>query len=292
MKITAQIRLSEAGQKDALRKGVCAKDKQEIVYDVDVTDRILAVARIHSDGSIVIVSDDDEKYLVDEQVRYGAIFYDSVPTLDDVLFAIDTRRQQVQDYEHAKSIEAEEKQKEHEEYRQKLLDIFHASGLDGIRDEFRGYVVERAIQGYELPEIEEAFQAEKEAEEKRKEDDKNRLETEKKTWIEKHGSDHLREVYAAGYPCQRAYVEERVVYELGEDWTVDFGDRCAWEEKVMPSRAAMELKKKLKKQGHEAEIVWLTDDGVEREYGDDEFSPCEAVVIRDYLSKYNVVRIM
>ncbi len=125
--------------------------------------------------------------------------------------------------------------------------------------------------------------AEKEATDAAK---RHAAETERQEWIEANGSEFLRKATDAGYDCQRRYVTERAAIEH-PGATVDFGDNAAWKSRSCPSEAALDLALEI-----DGTVVWLTDSprtekrGV---YEDYDFDPCEAVVVRGYLGKYDVV---
>lgn len=108
----------------------------------------------------------------------------------------------------------------------------------------------------------------------------------KAAWVAAHGSDHLRAAHAAGYDCQRKYVTERAAMER-PDYAVDFSDNAAWRDRSCPSAAA--LAEALSVGG---EVVWLTTDEnnepVDRSGG--ESDGAEAVVIRQYLGKYDLIK--
>lgn len=132
-----------------------------------------------------------------------------------------------------------------------------------------------------------AARAEREA---REAAEKERLAAEKAAWIEAHGSDYLKDAHKLNYSCQRIYVEERMAVEFPE-FTVDFGDNAAWKERACPSPEALEAVKALLEQGVRAEVVWLTAPPYKRDEDDyDEYEAREAVVIRRYLGKYDLVK--
>jgi hypothetical protein len=147
---------------------------------------------------------------------------------------------------------------------------------------------------------EQADKARREAEAlaKREAEETARAEVEaaKAAWINTHGSDHLRRAFAREHNCQRMYVLERARQEaLG--YTVDFEGNAEWKARACPSEAALDEAARIEALGlGEVRIVWLTSPArAERlEYYDDpgEFEPCEAVVVRDYLGKYDLVRQM
>jgi hypothetical protein len=126
---------------------------------------------------------------------------------------------------------------------------------------------------------------------------------EKACWIAAHGSAHLKRAVAEGYDCQRLYVLERAAIEAAE-FIVDFYNGAEWRERSCPTVAALDACDAARKlvpayagMG-EPMVVWLTSPArvtkIEDEYGDFEepFEPCEAAVLRDYLGKYDLVKII
>jgi hypothetical protein len=132
---------------------------------------------------------------------------------------------------------------------------------------------------------EEKARAEREAQEKA---EREVRETEKLAWITAHGSDYLKDAVNLGYNCQRKYVTERAALEF-PDFRVDFDDNASWNDRACPSPEALAEVKALVAAGHDAQVVWLTYDGDDREDWE-EFEPCEVVVIRDYLGRYDLVK--
>jgi len=123
-------------------------------------------------------------------------------------------------------------------------------------------------------------------------------EAEKARWIDAHGSAHLKRATAEGYDCQRLYVLERAGLEAPE-FIVDFYSGAEWRERSCPTVAALDACDAALKLGlGEPVVVWLTSPArvtkIEDEYGDFEepFEPCEAVVLRDFLGKYDLVHII
>lgn len=123
----------------------------------------------------------------------------------------------------------------------------------------------------------------------------------KTSWIAAHGNDHLRRAHAAGYDCQRMYVAERAAMEF-PGFAVDFDNRADWRDRSCPSEDALDICDKV---GEEAqargceppEVVWLTlswEAPAEAGYDEpeDDFEPCEAVVISGFLGKYDLIRIV
>jgi hypothetical protein len=116
------------------------------------------------------------------------------------------------------------------------------------------------------------------------------LNIDKREWIEAHGSDFLKKAVGADYNCQRAYVSERAALEF-PGYVVDFQDNANWDSRACPSEKALDEALRVK-----GTAVWLTspaqDEAPHRDDDDYEgrYESCEAVVIIDYLSKYDLVR--
>ena len=127
--------------------------------------------------------------------------------------------------------------------------------------------------------------------------EKKRREQEKAEWIRKYGSDYLKDCLELGVKANLEYVVERAAMEF-PDYIVDYAECADWEEKFSPSREALSELKKLRANGVDAEIVWLTKEPKVRKddddnyYYDDEFEPCEAILIRNYLGYYNLFKII
>lgn len=135
------------------------------------------------------------------------------------------------------------------------------------------------------------IQADMEAAKRRKAEER---EQEKRAWVAAHGSDYLKRAIAAGYDCQKRYVLERAAVEH-PGAVVDWENVANWKSRSCPSEAALDLAEKVG-----GIVVWLTNPpAVSRatadEYADeyaDEFEPCEAVVLRDYLGKYDLIYVL
>lgn len=116
--------------------------------------------------------------------------------------------------------------------------------------------------------------------------EKAAAEAEKQTWVEEHGSEHLRKALCAGYDCQRLYVTERAAKEF-PGFTVDFGDDARWDNRSCPSEEALAISLGVPT----SRVVWLTAParklrGMEAE----DWESREAVVVEDWLGKYDLVR--
>lgn len=116
---------------------------------------------------------------------------------------------------------------------------------------------------------------------------------EKIAWIAEHGSSRLKKAEAAGYKNQRTYIEERVGLEF-PDFKADFDNRACWDVKSNPSENALDIEAGLTAKGLDVVIVWLTHPTYkleeEVEYRDNDWRDCEAIVIRGFLGKYDLVQ--
>lgn len=110
-------------------------------------------------------------------------------------------------------------------------------------------------------------------------------EADRTTWVEANGSDYLKTALQLGYNVNRTYVEDRAAAEH-PGFVVDYRDEYSWRERINPSDAALKYVAALVDSGIDAEVVWLTDVP-----GDDEFEACEAIVICEYLGRYDLVKI-
>lgn len=118
-----------------------------------------------------------------------------------------------------------------------------------------------------------------------REAEKTRRVAERTAWILQHGSSRLKKCVEQDYNCQRLYVVERAAVEF-PGYVVDFDDKAAWKERSGPSEAALDEAKRVG-----GAIVWVTrfssSDDPDRYDEDDEY---EAVVVRQYLGKYDLVK--
>lgn len=103
---------------------------------------------------------------------------------------------------------------------------------------------------------------------------------ERRRWTAEHGSDHLRKAQGAGYDCQRRYAFERAALEH-PDYRLDYRGEADWQERACPGEAALD--EALRVGGT---VVWLT----RGDYDDDGLKGVEAVVIRGYLGRYDLIR--
>ena len=113
---------------------------------------------------------------------------------------------------------------------------------------------------------------------------------ERRAWALAHGSSRLRKCIEMEYDCQRLYVFERAAFER-PGYVVDFDDKAAWKARSGPSEAALDEAARVG-----GEVVWLTrlplDDGAPEDYQEGWEDEREAVVIRHYLGRYDLIKIV
>jgi hypothetical protein len=130
--------------------------------------------------------------------------------------------------------------------------------------------------------------------------DQKAREEQKAGWIVTAGSSRLQRAFAAGFDCQRLYVLERAAAEFSP-FTVDFNDAAGWKPCVCPTEDALELLDTWSQYAtahgfNKPNIVWLTaapsaelpSDSSDEDY-EKPFRECEALVVLDYLGKYDLV---
>lgn len=126
----------------------------------------------------------------------------------------------------------------------------------------------------------------------KRDEEKKQREQEKRDWILKHGSQYLKDCLELNVKANKEYVFERAGIEF-PGYVVDYSDDARWDDKVSPSKEALKELKGLRAKKVESEIVWLKDRYfTESNDYDNNPTPCEAVMIHNYLGKYDLVKIM
>ena len=126
-------------------------------------------------------------------------------------------------------------------------------------------------------------------ERERREAAKALAQAEKLTWCQTHGSEHLRMAVEAGYDCARLYATGRAAAEY-PGYELDFDDQAEWKSRSCPSADALAEALRI-----DGEVFWLTaparnDDEPDEYWYGEEFAPHEAVVVRRFLGRYDLVR--
>ncbi len=271
--------LSEEGRKKSLLSGGNGKATQDI--ETEITPEILSLASVDSDGNtllqvgftkntnyVTLSKSIGVKYLSpgwEWEKKIGGKYFDEPQTVEALIA-----------WEHGrvKGLHDAENDPENLEKITRLVAEFQAK-----------------------KKAEEVAKAEREtkcvaeaAEAKAK---KEQVEAERAAWIAEFGSDYLQRATKLGYNCQRQYVTERALSEF-PGYEVDFDDRAKWNSRACPSVEALFEVESLVEAGHEAEVIWLTcfaTDEAESNYPE-LFDPCEAIVVRHYLGKYDLVKIV
>jgi hypothetical protein len=114
--------------------------------------------------------------------------------------------------------------------------------------------------------------------------DKEAIKADRLTWIENHGSEHLKKAVAAGYNCQRKYVEERSAFEFPE-FDLDFDDCLKHRSRSCPSLNALDWLDRFP----QGQIIWV-EERHDRSDDDEDYEGEEAIIINGYLGKYNLVK--
>jgi hypothetical protein len=281
---TAKIHylLNEEGRKASILAGGDGKEKQ--ILECEVTPEVLELAKVNSNGE-VILDLTGSNFVLDLKIKpgksgqitpYGVImpeppqikevyqgwsgtYYFSAPQSPGDLIAWEKARREKLAARRA------ELQPEYDRLMAK-----HEADMALCLAEKEKRAAEEAAR-------------KKEAEEKAAAEKKAAAE-EKAAWIQAHGSDFLKRAFALGYDCQRQYVTERAEMEA-PGYQVDFDDEFSWKSRSCPSEEALEMVEELISKGFQAEVVWLT-------AAPDLDEPCEAVVVRNYLGKYDLIRLV
>lgn len=266
-KATITYSLSQAGQKQSILQG--GDGKQQQVLGCDITPELLKIAKVKASGEVYLeissyttlnITLVEKKGWEPSLRKDGANIYFDAPQTSESLITWETERQ---DRIAAQMAELEP--------RYKQLMVEYESGREAAKSE------------------RDRVEAQRDAEQKAA---REALEAEKRAWILEHGSEYLRDAVSLDYDCQRLYVTDRAALEH-PDFDLDFDNNADWSSRSCPSIEALTIVKPLVAAKLDAQVVWLTE-GVEKSesnlYDDDE--SCEAIVIRDYLGKYDLVKII
>ena len=128
------------------------------------------------------------------------------------------------------------------------------------------------------------------------EESKIKEQEEKKNWILENGSEYLKNCLELGQYAHKNYVLERVAKEFPGGFTLDYENNAKWDTKYSPSPDAINELKELRKKTADSEIIWLTREpveaGKEYNYDDDEFEACEALIVKNFLGKYDLIKLV
>lgn len=271
-KATIKYLLTQRGQKASILAGGNGKMVQEI--ETDITPQLLEVATVSCDGNVMLnlTRNLSNHIVVGVNGQTTEISNPLKPYLN--LFDKPQTAEQLVDWE-----------TERREYLKFLLKSMEPE-IATRKAEYLRVIKQNQIDEKERIKL----QKEKAA---RAEDEKLVALQEKTDWIAHYGSDHLKQTFAFGYNCQRLYATERANVEHPK-FNVDFDSNARWKARSCPSMIALDEVKKLVTSGINAEVVWLThpERYFEEIRNGEEHSweSCEAIVIYNFLGKYNLVK--
>jgi flagellar biosynthesis GTPase FlhF len=136
--------------------------------------------------------------------------------------------------------------------------------------------------------------AEEEAERKKaaRQAKKEPYEKERAEWIEKHGSQYLKNLLEIDVDPERGYVIERAEAEC-HGFVVDYEDHARWDATIcdMPSTEIVSKVKEYRAKGFNEIFPAILENypvATEKDHPDS-FESCQAVIIRGFLGKYDLV---
>lgn len=280
--------LSEEGRKKSLLAG--GNGEKEQILNVPATKRLIEMADCDKNGSLELRVkvqeynyDHSYKNTKDKEFGYKKYFinkryfswkeqtlFDDIQTIDSILNAYD---------------ETEKMKKELE------------AGLDKKNEDSYN----EALKEYKERKKEEEIEIKEQKERDRKRNEKlEAIQKEKENWIRKHGSKYLNDCLDLDKKANLEYVVERAELEY-PDYTVDYAENAEYETKVSPSQEALNELRELRENNIESDIVWLTkpakirndeEDGYYYDEPYEPYDPCEAIVIKNYLDKYELYKEM
>lgn len=257
-KVKIIYNLSEEGRKKSLLSGGDGKEKQYLY--TEITSENLKYATVNANGEAYIECLSYRKPELSTgfggrpYISYSTklVYFDDIQTVEGILNFI-------------KSNEVKYKESENE------LNNTLKSQLEEWK------LSKEAEEERKRIELENA-----KAERERKSELKEKIENDKRDWINSFGSKFLKDAYNNGYNCQRKYVEERVSLEL-PGFEIDFDGEISIKSRSMPSEKALYKSLEIKDLGYDCDVSWapyLSEDGE------------EVVCIYNYLGKYFLYKII
>lgn len=283
-KATIKYLLSEEGRKNSLLNGGDGKMQQ--VLEIEISERVIKLAEVDNEGNVILnighrfvrssIYEVNLDYTINDygiiSSKTDVVYFDKPMTADELILWEENKNAYLNSKHDELKIKSEEiitQNKIDKELKQKKK-TEEAKAVDDkkkLEDEERKLLVEKKKQKQE------------------------KYENERLQWIELKGSQYLKDAIRLGYNINRNYVIERAEYEF-PDYEVDYHDNAAWDSRSNPSEEALDEVKELIEKGYDAEVVWLTSSVDDSEYGRHYFEECEAIAIRNYLRKYDLVKIM
>lgn len=292
-KIKIVYNLSEKGRKAILLQGGDGKAEQIIETDITPTPELLERASVYSDGTTV--------WKINDQVHTDA---EIIGTWNFTGYMLNVRGsfyEEHKPYVRKKAVQKPVRFDAPQTVESLLAYVKNTEMVVASKMAELNVLLPEKIALWEKAVAEHKERAraaaEHEAEEKvQREVEKARRKQEKADWIATHGSDYLKRATKLEYDCQRQYVIERAGLEL-PDFQVDFDDQAEWNSRSCPGEEALTEVERLIEQGFEAKCIWLTNiipvaDSDDDDYYRDESEPREAIVIRGYLEKYDLIKVV
>lgn len=285
--------LNEEGRKDSLLKGGNGKEIQFIETTINEDNIKLAtvssdgIAEIHigyecrKKGSLDGIKVDYEeredglgKYIKDV---YRVIYFNKLMVADELIKWEKDRQTKLVEMEskcQAVLYEREKKIKEREKNNE----------IERRRKDEKMRIWEKERRERENEEMEKQKAENAEIQKKRQE-----FEEERNIWINKYGSQYLKDANALNYDIDDVYLIERAKIEH-PGYQLDINDNVSWSDIKNPSVKALREVKELLEKGLNAIIVELTAPVEEDDYDDDDFDNCEAIVISNYFGNNYLIK--
>jgi hypothetical protein len=286
--VKVNYKLSEKGQKKSILTGGDGKVDQS--FETPVTEKLLDVTKVTTDGNIILdVNIPSVRYMIKtiyptttgirdidgncfkgviksvEYVEYIKSYnsFDEPQTIESILLAYNEVFEKGNEL--TKNMDVENKKLEQEYFER----------LEKVKLEY---------------EIKRKSDEREKIKQKTKEEERKLYESEKNNWIEQHGSQYLKDCLNLDIKANREYVIERASKEF-PDYEVDYNDNADWNDILSPSESIVNELKILRKNGVDSFIIWLKKP-IETNYYDYDYEPKEAILIQNYLGKYNLIKVV
>jgi hypothetical protein len=283
--------LSEAGRKENILRGGNGKEIQYI--NIPANEQLIRLSKVDSEGNVVLVvaiptwgimkeyTHDLSRVVTvnnstphyhytcysSEKDRYGKIIeykltlFDTTQTIESILKL----------YEEAEEKKAELLVELEKINAQEIVEIQKQKEAKAIREE-------------EEKRLKEERAAKEQSE-------KEGRAIEKSNWINKYGSQYLKDCLELGQYAHKEYILERAKFEFPE-FEIDYNNDANWEQKYSPSQTALDMLKELRKTCKLCDVVWLTRDVYGKRIYDKDENPSghEAIAISGFLGKYDLIK--
>lgn len=237
MSITIRFKLSEAGQRNALKSGRNAEQVQEMVITPESScyETAVDLSEVNKDGKAVLIAGSSKFSSMPDS--FPVWEYDEFPTVGKLV------QDTVDFYNRKKEREAQEEAKkkaEHEELVQRVLtspleDLYGGSydrysynyplSVSDVRNDERVQSVLQKVDS-EISRLETEYKQKIKARQKAYDEACAKAEREKAEWIESHGSNRLKRMIKEDIECEAVYRDERLEADR-PGW--EYSDNCRGE---------------------------------------------------------------